>query len=433
MEENQSISAKENKMGTMPIPKLIITTSIPLIISLLVNNLYNLVDSIFVSHINEDALTGISLAAPIQTIMIALGCGLAVGLNAMVSKALGEKNREEVMQTASAAMVMALGAYLIIVVLCLLMVEPYFRWQAGGNEVIAQYGTAYIRICMLFSFGQMTQWVFDRFLIATGKSSLFLITLGTAGAAIATVIGQCAGGLLGIYLNVKKNQEIPIHFTLRISGKCVVNILKVGIPTAIMQGIMSVMGVFINTILYQFSSTAVAIYGIAMKVQNLAQIAVHGMNNGLIPIIAYNYGAKSRARIQETIRCAFLYAVVIMVVILMILEMIPDKILLLFDASERMMSLGVPAMRIMSVSFFVSSVSIIFAAVFQGFGNGVSSMLLTFMRQVIILIPLLLIGAFAGEINFVWAAFVITEVLSIPFGVFLYKKQQKQLLQGGLL
>lgn len=436
----------ESIMGTIPVPRLIIKTSIPLIISLLVNNLYNLVDSIFVARVSEDALTGISLAAPLQMIMIALGCGLAVGLNAMVSKAMGEKKREEVKKTTSAAIVMAFGAYLIHVIVCLLVVNPYFAWQAGGNEAIARYGTSYIQICMLFSFGQMIQWVFDRLLIATGKSTLFLATLGTAsivnvildpilifgyfglpamgtaGAAIATVTGQLAGGLLGIYLNIKRNQEIPIHFTLHIQKRYVVNILKVGIPTAIMQGIMSVMGIFINTILYQFSSTAVAIYGILLKVQNLAQIGVQGMNNGLIPIIAYNYGAKKEKRIHETIRCAFIYAVIIMTVILIVLEFIPDRILMLFDASDQMLKLGIPAVRIMSVSFFVSSIGIIFAAIFQGFGNGNFSMYLAFMRQVILLIPILLVGAFMENITVIWYGFVIAEALSIPYGIWLYRK-----------
>lgn len=385
-------------------------------------------------------------------IMIALGCGLAVGLNAMVSKALGEKRYDEVKETTSAAIIMAFGAYLINVIVCLLAAVPYFQWQAGGNEIIAQYGTSYIRICMLFSFGQMIQWVFDRLLIATGKSTLFLATLGTAsivnvildpilifgyfgipamgtaGAAIATVTGQLAGGLLGIYLNMKKNEEIPIHFTLRISKKHMVNILKVGIPTAIMQGIMSVMGIFINTILYQFSSTAVAIYGILLKVQNLAQIGVQGMNNGLIPIIAYNYGAQKKKRIQETIKCAFVYAAAVMTVILIVLEFIPDKILLLFDASEQMLQLGIPAVRIMSVSFFVSSVGIIFAAVFQGFGNGNYSMYLAFMRQVILLIPILLIGALMGNLVVIWSGFAIAELLSIPFGILLYRKIQKNMI-----
>ena len=436
----------ESIMGIIPVPRLIIKTSIPLIISLLVNNLYNLVDSIFVARVSEDALTGISLAAPLQMIMIALGCGLAVGLNAMVSKAMGEKKREEVKKTTSAAIVMAFGAYLINVIVCLLVVNPYFAWQTGGNEAIARYGTSYIQICMLFSFGQMIQWVFDRLLIATGKSTLFLATLGTAsivnvildpilifgyfglpamgtaGAAIATVTGQLAGGLLGIYLNIKRNQEIPIHFTLHIQKRYVVNILKVGIPTAIMQGIMSVMGIFINTILYQFSSTAVAIYGILLKVQNLAQIGVQGMNNGLIPIIAYNYGAKKEKRIHETIRCAFIYAVIIMTVILIVLEFIPDRILMLFDASDQMLKLGIPAVRIMSVSFFVSSIGIIFAAIFQGFGNGNYSMYLAFMRQVILLIPILLTGAFMGNITVIWYGFVIAEALSIPYGIWLYRK-----------
>lgn len=442
----------ENLMGATPIPRLMIKTSIPLIVSLLVNNLYNLVDSVFVSYVSEDALTGISLAAPLQMIMIALGCGLAVGLNAMVSKALGEKKRDEVKKATSAAIVMAFGAYLINVIVCLLIVEPYFEWQAGGNEIIARHGIAYIRICMLFSFGQMIQWVFDRLLIATGKSSIFLVTLGTAsimnlildpmlifgyfglpamgtaGAAIATVAGQITGGLLGIYLNIKRNKEIPIHFTLHISGTHVMNILKIGIPTAIMQGIMSVMGIFVNTILYQFSSTAVAIYGILLKVQNLAMIGVQGMNNGLIPIIAYNYGAKKKSRIQQTIKCAFLYAAIIMTVILILLELIPDKILLLFDASDQMLQLGIPAVRIMSLSFFVSFVGIIFAAIFQGFGNGSYSMYLAFMRQVILLIPMLLLGAFMGNLAVIWFGFAIAEVLSIPFGMLLYRKIKRKVI-----
>lgn len=442
----------ENQMGTVPIPKLIITTSIPLIISLLVNNLYNLVDSIFVSRVSEEALTGLSLAAPLQMVMIALGCGLAVGLNAMVSKALGEKNVVEVQQTTSAAIVMALGAYLINVIVCLIVVKPYFAWQAGGNEIIAQYGTSYIQICMFFSFGQMIQWVFDRLLIATGKSTLFLATLGTAslvniildpififgyfgfpamgtgGAALATVIGQFAGGILGIYLNIRKNKEIPIHFTTRISGYCVINILKIGIPTAIMQGIMSIMGIFINTILYQFSSTAVAIYGILLKVQNIAQITVQGMNNALIPIIAYNYGAKKEKRILETIRYAFLYAAMFMTIVLGIMELFPDKILLLFDASEQMMKMGIVAVRFMSVSFYIGCVGIIFAAIFQGFGNGKYSMYLTFMRQVFLLVPFLLLGAWLHEIHVIWMAFAIAEGLSIPFGVILYGKIKKSIL-----
>ena len=252
--------------------------------------------------------------------------------------------------------------------------------------------------------------------------------MGTAGAAAATVTGQLAGGLLGIYLNIKRNKEIPVHFTLHIQKKYVANILKVGIPTAIVQGIMSVMGIFINTILYQFSSTAVAIYGILMKVQNLAQIGVQGMNNGLIPIIAYNYGAGKEKRIHETIRYAFLYAVIIMTVVLISLELIPDKILMLFDASEQMIRLGIPAVRIMSVSFFVSSVGIIFAAIFQGFGNGNYSMYLAFMRQVILLIPILLIGAAIGNITVIWSGFAVAEALSIPFGMWLYGKVTQNMI-----
>lgn len=438
--------AEENRMGTMPVLKLIITTSVPLIISLLVNNLYNLVDSIFVARVSEEALTGLSLAAPLQMIMIAMGSGLAVGLNAVISKALGEKNQKIVKDTASAAMIMAVGAYLLIVVIAVIVIEPYFAWQAGGNKEIAMHGIAYIRICMLFSLGQMIQWVFDRFLIATGRSSFFLLTLstasivnlildpilifgylglpamGTAGAAIATVTGQFAGGVMGIIINIKRNKEIPIHFTLRISRTCVMRILKVGIPTAVLSGITSVVGVFINTVLYGFSSTAVAIYGVCLRVQNIAQIVVHGMNNALIPIIAYNYGAGKSKRIHETIRCAFIITAIVMTVILIVMELIPDKILLLFDASENMLEIGIPAVRLVSLSFFVGAFNIVFAAIYQGFGNGKFSMYLVFMRQIAFLIPLLLLAAYIGQISFVWLAFAAAEAISVPIGVLLYKK-----------
>lgn len=438
--------SEENRMGTMPVLKLIIVTSIPLIISLLVNNLYNLVDSIFVARVSEDALTGISLAAPLQTIMIAMGSGLAVGLNAVISKALGEKNKKEVRDTASAAILMAICAYLIIVAVGLIIIEPYFDWQAGGNNAIAEHGKAYIRICMFFSLGQMIQWVFDRFLIATGRSSMFLITLstasivnlildpilifgyfgmpamGTAGAAIATVTGQCAGGIIAVIINIKRNKEIPIHFTLHISKTCVVKILKVGIPTAVLSGITSIVGVFINTVLYSFSSTAVAIYGISLRIQNIAQIVVHGVNNALIPIIAYNYGAQKDQRIKETIRCAFIITAVVMAIVLIIMEIIPDKILLLFKASDNMMAMGIPAIRLLTISFFAGAFNIVFAAIYQGLGNGKFSMYLVFVRQLAFLIPLLLVTAYAKELNLVWLAFAIAELASIPVGRILYKQ-----------
>lgn len=436
----------EEKMGTMSVPKLIISTSIPLTISLLINNLYNLVDSIFVAHISENALTGISMAAPMQMLMIALGSGLAVGLNALVSKALGESNREKAKDVTSAAILMIFGAFVLNVLICLLFGKVFFMWQANGNMEIYRYGLSYLRVVMLLSLGQMTQWVFDRLLIATGKSSLFLITLGTAsvvnlildpilifgyfgfpalgtvGAGLATVIGQTTGGVLGIYLNKKKNTEIPIHFTFRVSGEWVKGILKVGIPTAMVQGIMSVMGIFINTMLCYFSCTAVAIYGILLKVQNIAQIFVHGMYNALIPIVAYNFGARKRNRIFESVRTTFGYAIVIMLIVVSLIECIPDKILLLFDASEKMLTIGIPAVRIMSVSFLFSSISLVFAAIYQGFGKSIYSMCLSIIRQVIILIPFLLLSVWLHQIYIFWLAFVIAEMLAIPFGIGFFKK-----------
>lgn len=442
----------ENKMGTMAIPKLIMTISLPMILSLFVNNLYNFVDSIFVSRLGEDALAGISLAMPLQMIMVAMGSGLAVGLNAVISKALGEKNAEEVEKTASAAIIMIIGAYLINAIVCLLFAKFYFVWQTKGNDVIANYGLSYIRICMLLSFGQMTQWVFDRFLIATGKTPLFLATLGTAsivnlildpififglfgfpemgtaGAALATVIGQMSGGLLGIFLNIKYNKEIPIKFTFNISMKCVRNILRVGIPTSIIQGIMSFMGIFINAILYSFSSTAVAIYGILLKVQSMSQLVVHGVNNALIPIIAYNYGAKKGDRINQAVKFAFCFAIICMSVVFIVLETNPDKILRLFSASEQMYQIGIPAIRVMSFSIIFGAFNIIFSAIYQGFGFGTFSLYLTFVRQIIFLIPLLLICLWIGNINIIWVSFVFAELFAMPFGIILYRKLKNKIV-----
>lgn len=357
---------KENKMGTEPIPPLLLKTAIPLMLSLLANNLYNMVDSIFISHMSEDALTALSMASPVQQLMAALGCGIAVGLNAAVSKALGEKNQEKAKKTASAAIFLGICAWLIIMLCCILFVRPYFQWQAGQNQRIVEYGISYLELCMLFSLGQMMQWVFDRLIIANGKSMLFLATLGTAavvnlildpilifgflgfapmgtaGAALATVTGQGCGAVLGVVLNVRYNKDIPIWFTVKPDGRMVFDILRVGIPTFIMQGLVSVMGIVMNMILYGFSSTAVAVYGICARVQNLAGIPVHGIDNGLIPIVAYNYGARKRKRIDESVRWAFIYAAALTGIVIVLLELFPAPLLALFDASEAMLSIGIP-------------------------------------------------------------------------------------------
>ena len=302
----------ENNMGTERISRLLLKTGIPLMLSLLINSLYNFVDSVFVSRVAEDALTALSLASPVQILVSALGLGNAVGLNAAISKALGEKNQEKVSKTANAAIFLAVCAWVLISVACLLGVRRYFDWQSGGSETIAAYGRDYLSICMLFSLGQMGQWVFDRFVIASGKSHLFLFTLsaasitnlildpififtfgmGTKGAAIATVIGQFMGLIAGILINRRWNREITFSFSLKPDWSSVKTILKVGIPSTLVQVLTSFVSIVMNSILLAFSSTAVAVYGVCSRMMGLCTVGVHGIDNGLIPIVAYNYGAR---------------------------------------------------------------------------------------------------------------------------------------------
>lgn len=441
----------ENSMGTMKIPKLLVKISVPMMLSLLINSLYGVVDSIFVSRIGEDALAALSLAAPIQILIVALGSGIAVGLNSVLSKALGEKNREAVEKTASAAIWLAVMAYFLIAVSCLLFLRPYFAWQSGGKVRIAVYGERYLRICMLLSFGQMIQWVFDRLLIAAGKSSLFLISLtvasvanlildpififgyfglpamDTAGAGLATVLGQIAGGIAGIFINKKYNREIPIRVRVIPDFSYCGKILKTGIPTALMQGLVSVMGIFINTVLITFSATAVAIFGICTKIQNLVVIGVNGINIGLIPIVAFNYGAKRMDRVKQAVRWALVYSLVVMAFFTVVLELFPEHLFYLFDASGELLLAGIPALRILALSYLASTVSTIISAYFQAVGKAGYSLALTLVRQVLLVAVFIQIFAAAGSLMLVWCAYIAAEVLTIPLAAFLYKRMDRRI------
>ena len=443
----------ENPMGTANISGLVLKTGLPLMISLLINSLYNFVDSVFVARISEDALTALSLAAPVQIIMSAMGLGIAVGLNAVISRALGEGNRKRVKETASAALVLAFLAWVLVVLLEVVAMRPYFRWQSGGAETIMGYGIPYLQICMLGCLGMMGQWVFDRFVMASGKSSLFLFTLsaasitnlvldpilifgyfglpamGTAGAALATVIGQWVGCFAGYFINRRWNQEIPIRFTLKADTGCIAAILKVGIPSTFVQVITSVLAIYVNSVLMAITPTAVAVYGACVKIQGLVTVGVNGMGSGLIPIVAYNYGAKKPERIYQGCRWAMGYSFLLYGVFFLIMEIVPEQVLLLFDASEEMLGIGVTALRIMAVSYLLSNVCLTFSAAFQGLGMGVQSMLLTLSRQVIL--PVLFIAAVShlGELSLVWWAFVLAEALVIPGGMILWKKESGKALK----
>ncbi len=447
---------KENIMGTQKMSQLVLFTGIPLMISLFINSLYNFVDSMFVSQVSERALTALSLAAPIQLLISALGLGNAVGLNAVISKALGRKDTGEVCRAADAAIFIALCSWAVIVVLCLLFVKHYFAWQSGGDEVIAEYGIQYLAVCMLFSLGQMGQWVFDRFVIASGRSGLFLFTLSAAsvtnlildpififglfgvprletlGAAIATVIGQTVGMFAGIVINRKWNREIPFGFTLRPDRRSIVNILKVGFPSTLVQILTSFVGILMNSILITFCSTAVAVYGICIRINGISTVGVHGITNGLIPIVAYNYGAEDRKRVSHAIRWSLLYGALFYLLFFAVLEIVPAWVLRIFEASDFMLEIGIPALRILAFAWLVAIPALVISAGLQGLSMGMGSMILTMARQTVL--PLLFAGIFSrfGNLDLLWTGFIFAEFFGIPLAAWLWKKGSGK-IQGGKL
>ena len=425
---------EENIMGTAALRRLILTTGLPLMLSLLINSLYNFVDSVFVSHVSEEALTALSLASPVQILVSALGLGNAVGLNAVISKALGEKRPDRVRKAADASIFIAFCSWILICVLCLLFTKPYFAWQSGGNAVIARYGEDYLTICMLFSFGQMGQWVFDRFVIASGRSSLFLFTLSAAsltnlaldplfiftfgletrGAAIATVVGQTVGMLAGIFINRKWNREIPFGFTLRPEVESIKAILRVGVPSTLVQVLTSGVSIAMNSILLAFSSTAVAVYGVCNRIMSVVTVGVHGIDNGLIPIVAYNYGARKRARISEALRWTLIYSLVFYAAFFLLLELAPAAVLRLFDASDHMLSIGIPALRTLAVAWLLCIPSQICAAALQGLSLGTRSMAITMARQALLPVLFALILRSFHTLQVMWYGFILAELLCIP-------------------
>lgn len=446
---------RENSLGTEKMSQLVLMTGIPLMLSLLINSLYNFVDSVFVSKISEDALTALSLASPVQMLVSALGLGNAVGLNAVISRALGEQRPDKVKKAADAAIFIALCSWGLIVVLCVLLVRPYFAWQSGGNETIAAYGREYLSICMLFSFGQMGQWVFDRFVIASGRSRLFLFTLSAAsltnlaldpififglfglprmetrGAAAATVIGQIVGMAAGIAINRKWNKEIPFSFHLRQDRKSIAEILKVGVPSTLVQILTSFVSVAMNSILLTFSTTAVAVYGVCAKVQSLVTVGAHGIDNGLIPIVAYNYGAGKKKRIGEAVRWAMVFSVLLYTVFFAVLEFAPGTVLQIFDASEHMFAIGIPALRILAAAYLISIPNLVCSAALQGLSLGTVSMGLTMTRQAVLPVVLALALQFFGDLNLIWTAFVLAELAGVPLAAALWSRAYGRVPEEG--
>lgn len=452
----QGNDVRENKMGVMPVGRLLIGMSLPMMVSMLISALYNVVDSMFVARISEDALTALSMAFPIQNLMIAVSVGLGVGINAVLSRALGAKDRPAVARTAMN------GVFLLAICAAAFMiggatiVEPFFRAQTDIPSIVNE-GIVYTRIVMIGSLGLFMQILFERLLQSTGRTVLTMITqtlgaviniildpimifgwfglpaMGVAGAAWATLIGQWTGAALGLYLCLRHNPEVPLELRLiKPHGATIRRILGIGVPSVIMQSIGSVMTFAMNQILIAFSSTAVAVFGVYFKLQSFVFMPVFGLNNASVPIVAYNYGARRPDRMTKTIRYGIAAAVTIMTAGFLIFQLWPEQLLMLFDASDELVRLGVPALKIISCSFPFAGFCIGCGSIFQALGYSVYSMINSVVRQLAVLVPCAyLLGAATGSVSSVWWAFLIAEVFSVVlttvFFVRVYRKVIKPL------
>ena len=445
---------RENKMGVMPVGRLLATMSVPMMISMLVQALYNVVDSMFVARIDEYALTALSMAFPIQNLMIAMAAGLGVGLNAVLSRALGAKDHASVSRAAASGMLLMAVCSAVFMLGGATVVRPFFAAQTGIPEIV-DYGVSYTRIVMLGCVGLFFQIHFERTLQSTGRTVLTMISqslgaiiniildpilifglfglprMGVAGAAIATIIGQWIAAAVGLFMNVRMNPEVPLgtrHF--RVHGPTLRRILAIGIPSVAMQSIGSVMTFAMNQILIAFSSTAVAVFGVYFKLQSFVFMPVFGLNNGTVPIIAYNYGARKPERMRQTISYGVSAAVTIMTAGTLLFHAMPNQLLRIFDASEEMLRIGVPALRIISLSFPVAGFCIGCGSVFQALGYSVYSMIISMVRQLFVLIPCAyLIGRLTGNVTMVWWAFVIAELFSLMLTLHFYRRVDRNVIR----
>ena len=423
-------------MGTAPIPPLLFSLALPMMISMLVQALYNIVDSIFVSYIGEAALSAVSLAFPVQNLMIAFAVGTGVGVNAHLSRCLGEGNQAEADRAAVNGLFLSAVSCLAFVLFGIFGVKPFFYSQTA-DPLIREYGVAYLGIVATFSIGCFLQCMLEKLLVATGRSSFAMASqlagavaniildpififgllgmpkLGAAGAAVATVAGQFIGMGVGLFLNLTRNTDVHLSFKgFRPSGRTIRRIYQVGIPSIAMQAIGSVMTFLMNAILIGFSSTAVAVFGVYFKLQSFVFMPIFGINNGMVPIVSYNYGARKPDRIVSVIRLAVAAAVTIMLCGFAAAQLLPDKLLGIFNASPEMLSMGVPALRIISLHFLFAGFSVVCSSTFQSLGRGVLALIVSVVRQLVVLIPAAFLLAKVGGVNAVWWSFPIAEVFS---------------------
>lgn len=444
-----------NKLGTMPISKLIWNMSLPIIVSMLVQALYNIVDSVFVSRICEQALTAVSLAFPAQNLMIGLATGTAVGVNALMGRALGAGEHERANHIATNGVFLAGVGFAICAILAAFFARMFFAAQTSIDYIVDN-GATYLRICCCASLGLFAEIMFERLLQSTGHSILsmytqglgaivniildpiciFVLNMGVAGAAVATVIGQFCGCALALYFNLKKNHDIRLHFKgFRPHWKIIGQIYAIGLPSVVMVAIGSVMTFCMNKILIAYHSakeTAATAFGIYFKLNSFIFMPIFGLNNGVVSIIAYNYGAQHRRRMTETIKRSTIYASCIMLLGMSIFLSIPGTLLKIFDATDTLLAVGVPALRIISLSFCMAGASIALTSAFQALGKSLYSMIISIIRQLVFLVPLAYIlaryGAGIGNNDLVWWSYPIAEIAALTVSLLFFRHMYKTLI-----
>ena len=434
-------------MGVMPVGKLLAGMAIPMMISMLVQAFYNVVDSIFVAQLSEDALNAVSLAFPLQNLMIAFGAGTAVGINALLSRSLGEKNQAMVDKAANTGIFLALCNFVVFALIGIFLSRPFFELQAGGEQVIVDYGVDYASICLGLSIGLFSQFCFERLLQSTGRTTLAMITqltgaviniimdpilifgyfgfprMEVAGAALATVLGQIIAAALAVFMNFKYNPEVHIRLReIRWNRQVAGEIYRVGFPSIVMQSIGSVMVFGMNKILFGFTKTATAVFGAYFKLQSFIFMPVFGLNNGMVPIVAYNFGAMRMDRVKRTVKLAVCSAVCIMAVGLAIFQLAPELLLSFFDASAEMNAIGSVALRIISISFLFAGFCVVAGSVCQAIGNPFYSLIVAVARQLVVLLPVAWLLSQTGRLELVWTAFPIAELMSLTLSIIFLRR-----------
>jgi putative MATE family efflux protein len=443
----------ENKMGLVSIGRLLLTMSVPMMLSMMVQALYNIVDAYFVAQISENAMTAVTLAFPLQNLMISVGVGIGVGVNAVLSKNLGERNFADVNRAAGNGILLIWASSFIFLLLGLFAIKPFFQMQVVDEEIIT-LGHAYATIVCCFSIVLFTQVIMERLLISTGKTLYSMMSqilgavvniildpimifglfgfpaMGVAGAAWATVIGQLLASLFALTLNLCVNKEIQLgKEAFRPCRRILRDILVVGMPSCLMMSVGSIMMLLFNRILLSFTSTSVAVFGVYFRLQSIIFMPVFGLSNAVVSILAYNYGAKNQERIHTTIRLSFISATAIMVVGFLVFQASPDGLLRLFNATDNMLAIGVPALRIVSTSFLVAGVCVVSGSVFQAFGRGMETFVLSVARQLIVLLPVAWLMSLSGNINLVWLSFPISEVATLLMSIFFLRKLYREVIR----